>query len=253
MNCHEFARDLKDAIESHGPTANEVAAYAHHAENCDTAQCKLLWEETELLLCATSAWQADVPIVDLTDRVVAELRSSWSASPQPSFPPLQASYGVARELKTTDQPTARKSSPFPSKWITLASLVAAVLLLVPLLTLSQPGGTELANSSPVVPQDAEASPVDNRRIEEEAIVVADRAPRRRLEATYAVMPLSATEFVTDAVVLVVPGDLSDSEDETSRPRIWADRLARQWEPIGRGLSSAFDALMEAVPKSSSAS
>ena len=64
---------------------------------------------------------------------------------------------------------------------------------------------------------------------------------------YAGVPQSATEFVTDAMVMFVPADFSDAEDEApTRSEQWRVRLGEQLEPLGREFDSAVDALLEVV-------
>jgi hypothetical protein len=238
MNCNEFQRQLERAVESRGPTANEVAAFARHLERCTSPQCAERWADHERLTVATRQWQQSVPVVDLVNRVVNELRR------QPSIPAadrhavaLRATYGTVR-TPATSAPRRSNSRPSRRPWPIFATAAAAVLLMTSLLTLTRPPATDVAIIVPppqTVPRDAEpvASPVSER------------------SRSYASMPLSATEFMTDAVALVVPADLSEPGEEPSRADVWADRLGQRLEPIGRELSNTFETLLHVVPKTSS--
>lgn len=273
MNCREFQQQLEEAVESQGPTANEVAAFTRHLQECTNATCTAQWRQTRLLDAAIGQWRDCVPTADLSDRVLNELcqtdmqqmgrRPAETGLPQQApesdlRPPLQATYGLVREPSATVGPSTRKEAGGPSLWITLGTVAAGLLLMLSLLTVNQPGqpatGEMAADGGPevetpvvaIVDDDAnDVSPVPEDGV--------DRQSRRMFGGAYAAMPLSATEFVTDAVVLVVPADLSDPDEEPSRADVWADRIGKRWEPIGRELSSAFEALIDVVPKSSSAS
>ena len=238
MNCNEFQQRLEQAVESRGPTANEVAAFARHLEHCDSQECATRWADHERLAAVSSQWQQSVPVVDLVNRVVSELRQPSSQTPERHAVPLRATYGVATEPTTSTRLRSNPTRATGPLWPALATAAAAVLLMLSLLTLTQPSTTDVAVVEPPVPTE-QMAPVD------ESFPIP--APRR----SYASMPLSATEFMTDAVVLVVPADLSEPDEEPSRADLWADRLGQRLEPIGRELSNTFQTLLHAVPKSSS--
>ena len=243
MNCNEFQQRLDEVIESHGPTANEVAALANHLETCGDTMCAQRWADQERLTAATSQWRLNVPTVDLVNQVVDELRESSNAATNGRSLTLRATYGAVSE-PARSRPSGRQ-------------LIRATV------GVDRPGvgssrGVDDALTADGVAtdgnghgRDREPSPTADGRYDDASLVRATQRSPSPLGQTYASMPLSATEFVTDAVVLVVPADLSEPNEEPTRADLWADHLGRRLEPIGRELNSALETLMHAVPKSSS--
>lgn len=70
MNCNEFERSLEDLVESHGGTLSPDAE--RHRTGC--AACAALWQAHQRLDVAVQAWRRDVPMIDLTSRVLGELQ-----------------------------------------------------------------------------------------------------------------------------------------------------------------------------------
>lgn len=255
MNCDEFQKQLERAVEAKGPTVNEIAAFEHHIQDCGSESCAERWTDCQSLLAATRAWRTATPQVDLTQRVVDELRMSPIQSAWTHSRPLRPEYrmvndlsepSVSRKARRINQ--SARTEPGGGTWV-LGTVAASLLLIFSLLTLTHPVPTEVAGGNEH--RDAAEAPVVVSSQKDPAQVKS--RSRELFGRPYATMPLSATEFVTDAVVLVVPADLSDPEEEPTAADVWADRLGKKLEPIGRELSSAFEALIDAVPKSSSAS
>jgi hypothetical protein len=247
MNCSEFQQRLEQAVEAHGPTAGEQAALAEHLASCPTDQCGRLWQQTALIANAVRCWKEEVDEVDLTDCVLVRLSEEDAVRRgREAALTLEPRYAFVREpapVRSAGQPSSRL-------WVSMVTLAAALLLVLSVLTLRGPATRDMASLPPAsadrlvaadeVPQgDLAAGPAGG--------------PHGRLAGTYASMPLSATQFLTDAVVLVVPADLSDPEEEPSPADVWADRLGKRWEPIGRELNRSLELLMEAVPRTESAS
>ncbi len=70
MNCNEFERSLEDLVESHRGALSPEAE--RHRTGC--APCATLWQDHQRLAVAVQAWRRDVPTIDLTSRVLAELQ-----------------------------------------------------------------------------------------------------------------------------------------------------------------------------------
>jgi hypothetical protein len=246
MNCSEFQQRLEQSVEGHGPTPGEQAALAEHLASCPAQECGRLWAEAALLTGAVRCWRDEVPDIDLSDRVLDGLREAVDVERAlQSAPPLEARYALVR------QPAPPRPAESPGGWwISLATLAAALLLVLSVLTLRGPGTPELASSGAVPEQDDIAA---------DSLALQDQPPtpilesRGRLAGTYAAMPLSATQFLTDAVVLVIPADLSDPEEEPASTDFWADRLGKHWAPIGRELNRSLEVLIDVLPRSETAS
>jgi hypothetical protein len=101
MNCSEFERCLEGLVELRQGTLSPAAE--RHRSSC--AACAALWLEHQRLDVAVKAWRSDVPTIDLTSRVLAEL--------QPQSVPAPARY--------------RRTVAFA---VGLVSVVAASLVLV---------------------------------------------------------------------------------------------------------------------------
>lgn len=249
MNCSEFERRFAESIESRAFVPDERAALAHHLEACPGEQCRQLWQHSELLAQAIGRWRKDVPQADLADRIVEELRDLEAAErARAAAPALQSRYALVQVPPSRF--TGVSTGPKSGTWVALSTLAAALVLVLSVLTLSNPATRHMASTGGPTPTSAVAEvPLAPQS---RAVDPAEGAPRG-LSLSYSSVPLSATRFLTDAVVLVVPADLSEPGEEPSRADIWADKLEERWEPIGRELSSALDALLKAVPRTETAS
>jgi hypothetical protein len=246
MNCSEFEQRLERAFEAHGPTASEQAALAEHLASCPTPSCRRLGNEAALLTRTVRSWQEDVPEIDLADRVLGDLREAVNIGRAlQSVPPLQARYALVRE----PSPARSAERPAAPRWGSMMMLAAALLLVLSVLTLRSPTRPEVASSNAPAPNSAAGV----RSPQQDPPPASGGEPRGQLAGSYAAMPLSATQFLTDAVVLVVPADLSDPEDEASPTEAWAQRLEKRWEPIGRELNRSLEVLIQVLPRSESAS
>jgi hypothetical protein len=247
MNCSEFQQRLEQAVEAHGPTAGEQAALEEHLTSCPTDECGRLWQQTTLISDAVRCWKVEVDPLDLTDRVLVRLRDEAAVRRyREAAPTLEPRYAFVREpspVRLAEQPSSRRS-------VSMVTLAAALLLVLSVLTLRGPAPRDLA-SLPLAPADRDVASDEVSQRDLPAVITGGR--HGRLAGTYAAMPLSATQFLTDAVVLVVPADLSDPEEEPSPADVWADRLGKRWEPIGRELNRSLELLIEAVPRTESAS
>lgn len=254
MNCSEFQQRLEEAVENHGPTAAERVALVEHLEGCSEQECRQVWQQAEAVAQAVRCWREDVVQVDLSESVLGRLRSEQAARlAREEVPTLEPRYALVRDPAPAAGTAATSSSP-GRIGISVATLAAGLLLVLSVLTLSGPAHRETASTGNF-PRHSVAA-VDQLpqrdRPSHEVAGVPQRAGGR-LAGSYASMPLSATQFLTDAVVLVVPGDLTDPEEEPSPADAWAERLEKRWEPIGRELNRSLEVLMEAVPRSESAS
>lgn len=244
MNCNEFQHELARAVESHGPTANEMAAFARHLESCQSEACREQWDHAELLTGAIGRWREAVPTVDLTDRVMARLCGPDERE-QAAGSPLRTRYALVRDPSVSSD--SRPAASGSRAWTAIATVAAMLLVVFSTMTLTSPDGRDLAM------RDQPAQQVAGSNDGASSAYAPLPHQGRVLADTYASMPLNATRFLTDTVVLMVPADLADSDEPPSRANEWTERLGEQWEPIGRGLSSAWEVLIDVVPESSSAS
>ena len=246
MNCNEFQERLEQALDDHGPNADQSIPLRAHVQQCGNRDCADLWERQQLLTQATAAWRRAVPRVDLVDRVVGELCQGAEAPEQDSRPParVEAKYGLVR-IPSAPKPAREPVDSASTRhgWGAVVAGVAALALVAVLM--GRPHETPTTAR-----HDASESAAN-----EESTQTGDsgESTTRAMMESYANIPVSATELVTDAVVMVVPADLTESDDEPSRVAVWADQLEEQWEPIGKELSSAFEVLLKVVPPASESS
>jgi hypothetical protein len=250
MNCSDFQSQLEQAIEMHGPASSEKTVLARHFESCHQQHCRRLWEQTELLARALRDWQVETTDINLTHRVIEQLHVLEAAERvRDAAPRLEPRYALVHVPPSAT--SAGASPPGNGVWVSLATLAAALLLVLSILTLSGPATRQQVATSTEPPTNNLVAGDPSPPADQPAASVAGTPGGRT--RSYSSMPLSATQFLTDAVVLVVPADLSDPDEEPTPADVWADRLGKRWEPIGRELSSALEALLDAVPGSESAS
>lgn len=240
MNCEEFQIHLYSAVENRDHHCSSVNI-GEHVQNCETAACQQAWAEYQLLSNVVSVWQASLQQIQLADGVIDRLRgatgSVCSIVQSHSAPEcggdLDGKTFIDRETVTSI--TSRKRHAGIRGIAALACAAACVLLLVPLLRLVSSPEFELAHMN------------RKGRASSGSEIGPDQTRRTSTVGLYAGVPQSATEFVTDAMVLFVPADLSDSEEEPpTRSEQWRGRLSEQLEPISRELGTAVDAFLKVV-------
>ncbi len=253
MNCNDFHRQLTAVIEEHRPTTDMSSALAQHREHCDDSACLQAWADFELLAAIIPVWQASVPETSLVQGVVSRLCDCVDDRPEEPIlvaavkgerkpvsqivPNLNGSSSSRVELtsRVSDDDTRESRRSL----LALLVAVACLLLFVPLLRLG--GIPKIDVAEQALPEAPTSVAV------EEMLVATEPVHVSKVVRGYAGVPQSATEFVTDAMVLFIPADLSGPEDEEpSRAGQWRGRLGEQLEPIGRELGTAVDAFLEAV-------
>ena len=247
MNCNEFRTGLSAIVESREPCPDKWHRLREHAHLCRQTDCQQLWADEALLATVVPVWRSDVPPVSLAARVLSELRQAPGVDIQTQTP---ADVPTLAQRDMNSHPTIRRpslASDRPARlWLALATSAASLLLIV---SLFGTGGERPPVESVTAPS-AQNLLVqqDDTPPETEGAAAVSKVVR-----TYAGVPQTATEFVTDTMVLFLPTDLSELNESDphgaqppSRPAVWRGRLGEQLEPWGRELGTAFDAIWEAV-------
>ncbi|MEZ6145910.1 MAG: hypothetical protein R3B91_10950 [Planctomycetaceae bacterium] len=256
MNCLEFRKELIALVEEHTLREDLQSALSEHGEQCGDPVCRKVWADFELLAAVVPVWQASLPQVSLENQVVKRLRQEivdLDSTPAAGFKedddrqPVQQSAPVltAKSTLTSDLASRLKDSEIQKSRSSLMAVLATVVcvtLIVPFLQLRRSPPAEIASRK--LPTNATSVAVT------EQLPLSPKRPVPGVVHGYARVPQSATEFVTDTMVMFIPADLSDPEDEEpSRPAQWRSRLGEQLAPVGNELGSAVDAFLDAVSKS----
>lgn len=175
MNCSQFRETIERAIERREALAPEVSG---HAETCGDSACAGRLADLQLLDAATRAWNARVPRVELTGRVLAEVNS-----PQPLL------------AAPRREPAGR---PLAMMWQVAA---AASVVVVVGLSLLGPSETDTARS------------LANRAARHDRLTTPQQISRQ-----YVAWAENAGSLVADAVGAVIPTTPPGSADAMSSPR-----------------------------------
>jgi hypothetical protein len=272
-NCTEFSRLLEEAVESRWPV--DTPALRGHAAAC--TGCKAAWLDAVLLDGALAQWKTKKMLspVDLTDAVL--FRQTAAADDRPAVINLDAvrlsTVRLPPAVPLARRPLARRPRWFSRRTAAAAAMVLATVVCVPLLSgrlglrqgnldlasvplPSMPHPIVLTNSltkhtaplsaaaGPVRPKQAPAKPVADAPVE---TVVQDTVVEDA-QSAYLDLAREAAQAVAGASVLVPrPGPaaaLAPAVDENDR---WVDDVGREFEPVSKNLSQAFQFLFEAVP------
>ncbi len=231
MNCDRFHHRLEAAILARQPLVDLDEGVLAHATTCAQPTCQSLWDEARGLSDLIPVWQAGVPRASLVQQVVSTLRDASQAGE--TFPRIQRLPLVS--------PVHAHNAQQVLAVVTAAA--ASCLLAASLWLTGFAGSTTVARSLQREGRSTLATPSS-------AGVVARPSATDQKKSLVA-MAQSATEMMTDTVVLVIPAGLamSDEEDEPRHTSAWVNAWGRRLEPLGRELSTAVEAVLEAVPKS----
>jgi hypothetical protein len=251
MSCTEFNCRLDEAIERRESV--DTVWLREHAAAC--AECRALWLDALAVDQAITRWKKPVPVVGLTDRILAQVTADASALA------AEASVGVEQVLA---KPAADERAPEPRRRVNrtagaaitaLALCVCAVLFLSrprPQLPVAQPdvarsaepvaAGPEpkLQQASPVATLPVTPAPIASAPVE---VMVADAG------SAYLHLAGDAAKAVTAASVLVPSADPTDEAPAAPKDEEpWVDGMRREIAPVTHQLSHAFEFLIQAVPE-----
>lgn len=226
MQCPLFRSLLDQAIESHSDSVSGEVRI--HGTTCKDQTCVVAWNEYRLLNRAISAWTAELPQADLTDRVLADL----CQSPQHDES-LQVAENsrVLKEFVQTSWHDFR--SPQQRPW-SIALSVTASILLVGTLILSVPQSPE----SQVVVR-ARNNPVyDSADASYDVEASAPDVAVKSIEWVQRASTLMATAIVS------IPEKGAELVPESSP---WKSDWPRKLEPLRRDANAAWDSFLEKLP------
>jgi hypothetical protein len=232
MNCTAFRTELDAAVEERKAPPPDLAA---HLDNCRDPACHDRWDDVVLLEGAIARWRELAPSIDVANAVVAQLQSSAGRID-----------GIRPQVAVLRSSRASQSAGSVSRRTTFAPLAvilaAGALVLIVVLGLHPTGdahdrfAVRHGGSSRVSdPKEIRTSP-DGARPEMD--VAANPG------AAYVAYAQSATQIVTDAVVLTL-GDREQMEDSRITPsEIGWDS---PWPGMGEAMDSAVNEWLEAIP------
>jgi hypothetical protein len=283
ISCTEFVRRLEQTIESR--RAVETSELRAHAAGC--AVCRAEWLDALLLDGAVADWQKSgkkiVPSVDLTDAVLFRKTASQEAAISASLTPFATST-VDSAFNTENDATGNRFvahvAPAASFQSTpsrrsLGRRTAAVFVVLVAAAICvtvfrvrptrQKGEVEvIARSVPRQPNVAAVTPTaitarnehaeSSRIVQNQPVAIKTVAAEpvqamvQNVETAYLDLASEAADAVAGATVLVPRpspgGATAKSGDENDR---WVDDVGRQFEPVSKNLSQAFQFLINAVP------
>lgn len=277
-NCTEFSRLLEEAVESRLPV--DTPALRGHAAEC--TGCKAAWLDAVLLDGALAQWKTKKMLspVDLTDAVL--FRQTADADDRLAVINLDAvrlsTVRLPPVVPLARRPLARRPRWLSRRTAAAAAMVLATVVCVPLLSgrlvsgrlglrqgnldmasvplpsaphpivltnslTKQTPPTQMPQSSaaarPVRPKQVPAKPVADAPVE---TVVEDA------QSAYLDLAREAAQAVAGASVLVPrPGPAAATAPAVDENDRWVDDVGREFEPVSKNLSQAFQFLFEAVP------
>ena len=282
-NCTEFSRLLEEAVESRLPV--DTPALRGHAVEC--TGCKAAWLDAILLDGALAQWKTKKMLspVDLTDAVL--FRQTAAADDRLAVINLDAvrlsTVRLPPVVPLARRPLARRPHWLSRRTAAAAAMVLATVVCVPLLSgrlglrqgnldmaslplpsaphpivltnslTKQTPPTQMPQSSaaagPVRPKLVPAKPVANAPVETvvQDTVVQDTVVQDA-QSAYLDLAREAAQAVAGASVLVPrPGPAAATAPAVDENDRWVDDVGREFEPVSKNLSQAFQFLFEAVP------
>jgi hypothetical protein len=232
MQCPLFQSLLFKAVESHSDSVSpEVRT---HATTCVNPACIEAWAEHALQALVIPQWKSELPLVDLTERVMAELSPS---QPVAALPPAAKSVPALRAF--FEQSWHDFRSPQQRSWSLALSVVGVMLLIGTLIVLvPQSPNAEIAvrpRYNPSVAQSGEqwASRTSNPPHQVNAQNVAIQSVEWAQKAS----TLMATAIVS------IPEKSADWVPDNHWDASWQLKL----EPIRRDAHAAWDTLLDQLP------
>jgi len=282
ISCTEFVRRLEQTVESRRPA--ETSELRAHAAEC--AACRAEWLDALLLDGAVAEWQKSgkkiVPSVDLTDAILFRKTASQEAAISVSLTPFATS-PVDNDFNTEKDATgnrflahvapAASFQPTPSRqWLGRRTAAVSVVLVATAACVTVFGGRliqpkgqveTIVRSVPLQPRVAvthtiinakNEHPEPSRIVRHNVVPIKPAAEEpvqamvQNVETAYLDLASQAAHAVAGATVLVPRPSSVDattkSGDDNDR---WVDDVGRQFEPVSKNLSQAFQFLIKAVP------
>lgn len=227
MQCPLFRSLLDQAIESHADAVSEEVRT--HGMTCQNQSCVSAWNEYRLLNRAISAWKAELPHADLTERVLADL---GQAPEQDDSLSICGSSPALKEFVQTSWRDFR--SPQRRPW-SIALSVAALMLLVGTLILCVPHS----------PESHVAVRTRNNPAHQPENVSGDSS-----EASAPDVAIKSIEWVQRASTLMANAIVSIPEkgaELVPEPSPWKSAWPRKLEPLRRNAHAAWDNFLEKLP------
>jgi hypothetical protein len=264
INCTEFNELLAQAIESR--RSADMAVLREHALAC--AGCQAAWLDALLLDRAVARWRKAVPAVDLADRVLFRLSIEREGALVAA-----STRGTGRTSEATSPvtnaapPRKRIAAVRRGGWAALAAACVALIAIVigGLGRSKAPVGQVAALSHATSPASVEQKPLahptnpNRQKLDRppvaqppvvEPLVADTRVDSLVTGAGFAYLNLAsqAAGAVTAAAVLV-PAPTSNPAARTAADKDgrWVDEVGREFAPVTRNLSDAFEFLLQAMP------
>jgi len=226
MQCSVFQSLLDQAIESHSDSVSlEVQA---HGSTCSNPACAQAWIEHSLLSRVVPDWQAALPQVDLTTRVLAELSPPQLLEDRTSAvkrsPAIQAYF---------EQSWHDLRSPQQRPW-SIALSVAGVMLLIGMFIISVPHSPDAElvvrpRNNPVLPATRDQWASRNSPSPNVAV--------QSIEWVQKASSLMATTIVS------IPEKGADWVPDNH----WEANWQRKLEPLRRDAHAVWDTLLDKLP------
>ena len=229
MQCSLFQSLLSQAVESHADAVSpEVRT---HGATCSNEACRQNWAEYSLLSQGVSEWQAGLPQVDLTERVLAELCPVASVVEN-----LPATKDTPALQAFVEQSWHDFRSPSQRPWA-IALSVAGLMLLIGTLIVTIPHSptAEVAVRPRQNPGPAPLPPPREQW--------ASRTPQHSNVAVQSVEWAQRASSVMANTIVSIPERGADWVPGES----WDVDWKHQFEPIRRDAHAAWDALLKEIP------
>jgi hypothetical protein len=280
INCTEFSRLLGETVESRLPV--DRPELRDHAAVC--TDCRAVWLDAVLLDGAVAQWRktkktllsVDLADVVLFRRTAAEEAALSVTAGRFATPSAGDNRHVSSDaqslLATVRVPGAVASSRPPRRWLSrrTAGLAAMVLASVVCVALLSGRGSLRQENLDIVhvplpsvppqilstirtkPQISTIIPIQPERTKATAAKPIAEAPVETMVqdagSAYLDLASEAAQAVAGASVLVPrPDPTSATAPVVDANDRWVDDVGREFEPVSKNLSQAFQFLLEAVP------
>jgi hypothetical protein len=263
INCTEFNELLAQAIESRRPA--DAAVLREHALAC--ASCQAAWLDALLLDRAVARWRKAVPAVDLADRVLFRLSIEREGGLAAASASERRRTSEAAIPVTAAAPHKRIVAVRRGGWAALAAAcVALIAILVGGLSRSKaPVGSVAVSGDATSRAHGERKPIARptnpnqqklaRPLVAQPPVVDPLVADTRVDSlvtgagfAYLNLASQAAGAVTAAAVLVpAPAPNPAARAAADKDGRWVDEVGREFAPVTRNLSDAFEFLLQAMP------
>jgi hypothetical protein len=280
ISCTEFSRLLGEAVELRLPV--DRPELRDHAADC--TDCRAVWLDAVLLDGAVAQWRktkktllsVDLADVVLFRRTAAEEAALSVAAGRFATPGAGDDRHVSSDAKsllaTARVPAVAAFSGPPRRWLSrrtagLAAMVLASVVCVALLSgrgslrqqnldvVHGPLSSAPPQISPTIrtkPQISATGPIQPDRTKAAPAKPTAEAPVETMVqdagSAYLDLASEAAQAVAGASVLVPrPDPTSATAPVVDANDRWVDDVGREFEPVSKNLSQAFQFLLEAVP------